>query len=298
MNSKTIIMGILNRARSVAGMLGAIATVLRNSEFNLPINNIRVAENAECVIMGNGPSLDEVLSTHLDFFTGKTIICVNEFAFSEYFEKVRPEYYVFLDPAYWARTVAQNFKEDFRKLTDQLIKVTWPMKIFIPTLARDWNMFIDLSKVNENIEIFYFNRTAISPIDPCIYVLYKKNLAMPPAQNVLVGCIFLALNMRFKKIYLLGADHSWHENLFVDDNNNLFLKNNHFYDKTVMQLVPIYKTPDGSERFKVHELFAALSLKFKGYIILEDYSKYLGAKVYNATNKSYIDAFERFTIKN
>lgn len=46
----------------------------------------------------------------------------------------------------------------------------------------------------------------------------------------------------------------------------------------------------------MHELFAPLSRKFEGYIILEDYSKYLAAKVYNATSKSYIDAFERYKI--
>jgi hypothetical protein len=53
-----------------------------------------------------------------------------------------------------------------------------------------------------------------------------------------------------------------------------------------------------TEVFKMHEFLKNLSGMFAGYIELENYAKYLGAKVYNASGKSYIDAFERYEISS
>ena len=125
-------------------------------------------------------------------------------------------------------------------------------------------------------------------------MLYKKYLGMPVIQNVLVGCVYLALNIGFKKIYLLGADHSWHEHIVVDDNNVLCIQDSYNSFAAGPKLSPMLH-PDGKS-FKVDELFLALSKMFKAHVILEGYSKTLGAKIYNVSSKSYIDAYERIKI--
>ena len=56
--------------------------------------------------------------------------------------------------------------------------------------------------------------------------------------------------------------------------------------------MPNKKDPNGAV-FKMHEFLDALSITFRGYFILKDYADYLGAKIYNCSKKSYIDAFER-----
>lgn len=277
--------------------LGSIYTVFRNSEFDLPINKIQAEETEECIVMGNAPSLNEVLINYPNFFVGKKKICVNQFARSEHFEKIKPEYYLFMDPAFWEKTASQNVK----KMVDTLCgilneKVKWRMKILMPTQAKAWNMFTPLVQINSNIEICYFNITRVSSLEPLKYIFYKNNLAMPHSQNVLVAGIFLALNLGYKRNYILGADHSWHENIYVDDDNNLYCKEPHCYENKKSEYVSFYKDSAETDKFKLHELFAALSRKFEGYILLEDYSKQLGSKVYNASNKSYIDAFERYKI--
>lgn len=274
----------------------SIYSVLKKSKFNLPIKKIRVQENEECIVIGNGPSLNKIIN-NIDFFKGKKKICVNEFAHSEHFEKIQPDYYLLMDPGYWGKSPSVNLDILNQKLRNVIRdKVVWPLKIFIPVEGKNCNIFSELEKQNNNIEVYYFNQTSVSCIKALNYYLYKNYLAMPLAQNVLVACIYMALNIGYKNIYLLGADHSWHENIYVDDSNILYWKDVHFYDKSTPKLTPIFKDIEETKRFKMHEILSALSLMFEGYILLDDYSKYLGAKIYNASEKSYIDAFERYRI--
>lgn len=290
---------ILKYITSILSSFFSICIVLKNSKYNLPITELRAMENDECIIIGNGPSFNSAIENNSKFFIGKRIICVNQFAYSEQFERIKPEYYLLLDPCYWESTSSKTIKELNCSLCEELkSKVTWRMIILMPVQAQEWNMFISATQQNKNIEICYFNKTPVTCFKSLRYFLYKQYLAMPHAQNVLVACIYVALNMRFKKIYLLGADHSWHENLYVDVNNILYWTNIHFYDHADPLLVPIYKDTAETDRFTMHELFAALSRMFEGYVSLEEYARYMGAKVYNATEKSYIDAYERYDIKS
>jgi hypothetical protein len=53
---------------------------------------------------------------------------------------------------------------------------------------------------------------------------------------------------------------------------------------------------DGKE-YRIHDVFRKLYLAFKGYFVLNDYAKEKNVKILNASKRSYIDAFERITIK-
>jgi len=122
--------------------------------------------------------------------------------------------------------------------------------------------------------------------------VYRTGLFMPPAQNVLIASVFLAINMGYKEIYLVGAEHSWTEDFCVKDDNIVYLVHRHFSGESVQ--VPMYKAaPKNHETCRVHEFFQALARTFKSYWLLREYAAFRGAVVYNSTPGSYVDAFER-----
>ena len=63
-----------------------------------------------------------------------------------------------------------------------------------------------------------------------------------------------------------------------------------FYDKDG-------KTTKVTSKNKIYVLLESMSIAFRSYLEVEDYSKGINKKIYNITEGSYIDAFERMKIK-
>jgi hypothetical protein len=117
--------------------------------------------------------------------------------------------------------------------------------------------------------------------------LYNKNKISVPAQTVLNTAVYLAVFWRYKNIVLIGADTSWHEELQVDQETNiLYFDDEHFYE--TKQSIPS----------KIHEQFFCLARVFENYCLLREYADYNSVSVFNASEKSWIDAFERKKLKN
>ena len=91
------------------------------------------------------------------------------------------------------------------------------MNLFIPKSAATSPALKDVCDSNKNIQVHYFNYTVFKGFENIAFKFYRKNLATPQSQNVLVASLFLAINCGFKKVYLTGADHTWHQNLHVDE---------------------------------------------------------------------------------
>lgn len=258
-------------------------------------HNIHLCD--ESVIIGNGPSLKQTLTDHLSFFENKNVFCLNFFVESDAFLTIKPKFYVLADPAFWAKNPSPKLSAQLNKISEQLkVKVTWKMFVFLPSTAREWNFLQNLPNENNNIILIYYN---INPSAESLYKrhqLYKENKAMIQAQTVLIAAIFISLNLGIKTNYVVGGDLSMHELLFVNKNNILHLYDKHFYDKEELEAVPYWRNAEETTIFKMDEIFLAFSLMFKGFCELEEYSKFLGAKIYNASFKSYIDAFERYDL--
>lgn len=255
-------------------------------------------DKCEIYILGNGPSLNESLTSSGVNFTLKECICVNDFAGSDFFEVIKPCYYLLLDPAYWSADALPKLITERNRIY-MLInsKTNWCLNLLLPLSAKyalNWN---NIFRSNSNIKISFFNYIPLCGFKSIIYKLYKNNLGMPPAANVLVVATFIAINIGYKKIYLLGADHSWQQEIVVNDENIVCLRDKHFYDKEEVKLNPWYKGTDVGGTWKMHEILKALAIMFEGYQYLEDYSKYRNVKIYNASTKTYIDAFERCNLK-
>ena len=207
-----------------------------------------VSPDEECVILGNGPSLRDTLSCQasLHFIKSRRKFCVNSFVNYPEFEVLKPEFMLLVDSFYWAKDLTGSLLAEFENTQKKLQSITWSFTIFMPIKAKKWNPLMDISSQNKNIQIIYINtKTSSRRIR---FLEYKANKAMPPIQNVLVAGVYLAINIGFSKTFIFGADHSWHENIFLID-NMLHLKDTHFYDKEDPVGIPWYKDPEKRLKF-------------------------------------------------
>ena len=111
----------------------------------------------------------------------------------------------------------------------------------------------------------------------------------PPSETVLNTCICIGIYNRYKKIFIMGADTSWHEQYYLDQTtNDLYLEDRHFYgeEKILYKKHKINTTNMGEE-------FGGISRAFYYYQFLQEYAKYNHVNIYNASDFSWIDVFER-----
>ncbi len=251
------------------------------------------ATTESCVVLGNGPSLKQSLEKHADFFKQHPLVCVNSFSVTEEYTMLKPLYYVILDYSFW--------KSDDKHILSTLEaikqKTTWEMYLFVPQMSASSKRFEKFCAENKNIKLCYFNYTVFKGFDSIANYFYRKNLAMPQSQNVLVASLFLSINVGYKKIYLFGADHTWHQTLLVNEQNELCLKQVHFYEQEEkINLVPFYKGAHLKETFRMDEIFVTWAKVFWGYLMLNNYANKQNAKILNASEISFIDAFERIKL--
>lgn len=256
-------------------------------------SSVGLSRNNECLIFGNGPSLKDVIDEVPRIRQGRDLFCVNYLALSELYSRLKPSHYVLVDPFLWIDDIPAPDHETREKLFARFAESTnWPMVLLVPReIKRGCNWARRAFFANNNILPYYFNRVPIDGYQWFRHFCYRHNIGMPPPHNVLIAAIFQAINIGYKKIYLFGSDHSWHEQIIVGPDNILYTKQEHFYDSKIV-LVPIDKTEKG-QFFKIHEAFHGWSSVFWCYHLLEHYSTSVGVKIYNSSSKSYIDAFER-----
>jgi hypothetical protein len=249
-----------------------------------------IAKHNTCIVLGNGPSLKTSLEKHPVFFSQHPLLCVNSFAVTKEYKSLQPEYYVMLDPSWW-----KGENELLLKTIAAIERDTsWPIVLLLPQQAKGAAKLIALQQSNKNISIVFFNYTVYKGLQGIGNWLFKKNLAMPQSQNVLVASLFLPINMGFKTIYLFGADHTWHETLYVNDDNVLCVKHIHYYEnEKEIKHVPFYKGVHLKETFTMSEIMYTFAKVFAGYERLRKYADARNCTIYNASEVSFIDAFER-----
>lgn len=243
------------------------------------------------VILGNGPSLKEDLG-QLEAIVNETAVelwAVNNFCFSEEFTLLRPSLYVLADPNYWAAEVNDEVDTIRRKFVDELRnRLDWPMTLLLPLAAKDSKVLGLLT--NPLLDVKFYNSTPVGGSLRVSYWLMRHQLAMPAAFNVLISAVSLALCASYKKIFILGADHSWHEQLTVTNSGEALVAQHHFYQEKV-EARPIFRPAQSN--FTVGDMFLRWGEVFKRYELLQAYARSKGVCVINASSKSYIDAFQR-----
>ena len=246
------------------------------------------------VVIGNGPSLKDTLEKNMDKLKSYDCMVVNHFCETDYYKELKPKYYLLADPAFFGKidTYAEWLQEKIRKFIDVFVKSTnWDVDLIVPSCAAN-SEFINLCEGNKYVHVFYYNYFDTRSYNESErFALWDKNLLSVPSQTCLNTCLWLGIFLRYKEVYLVGADTSWMELLHVDqETNEVYAIDSHFYGA---RKKVVYKDLDDKTPSKLYEQLDSISNVFKLYWELKSYADYAGVKVYNASEYSLIDAFER-----
>lgn len=282
-------------ANSVVGTIALVGTCLRViNGFHFrgaPLE--RRCDKA--LILGNGPSLrDDLAAIERLAATGTVDLwCVNQFADSEAYLGLKPANYVMADPAYWEDDILERIKEQRERLLQRLLELTqWDMVFHVPYSARGSSFATRLVQ-NKHIRLRFFNLTTVNcPINALQYWLYRHELAMPLAQNVLIPSLYLAILSGYEKVGIVGADHSWHRDILVRD-TVVMLRDPHFYDDDT-EVRPFYK--NATETWTMAEIFRIWAKVFTQYELLSDFAHSMRVSVVNSSSVSYIDSFKSLAL--
>lgn len=283
----------------------SIIKILIKSKFNLSSYS---STGKSLIIIGNGPSANDFLMNFKPVYDSE-FMCVNMFAATPEFQKVKPKYYLMSDHAFldFSKDVFEDATKlprlkkqpDFLQIQVQintvwstLFSAKWEIVLFIPQLYK--NTYIVKLAQSKNIKIHFFNYTVVKGFKWFENLIYSSKLGSPQSQNVINSCIFQAINAGFKEIYLIGVDNNFHLNMIIDENNVLQHIDNHFYkiDKPTIPQLHANGTP-----VRMHEFFLSLHKAFYAHHRLQEYALYKGVNIFNATKGSFIDAYPRKEIK-
>jgi len=254
----------------------------------------RIGPNKTWWILGNGPSLRAVLPQIPSQPQGHAFCVVNYFAFTEDYARLRPSAYVLSAPelTYMDESdVPEEILSDKRKLYLNLSEKTqWPLSLFVPypTLKKSW--FKKLLHSNPNIRGIEYNSTPLEgPRGFCNFAI-EWGWGMPRPHNVLIPSVAIGLRSKAKRVYMMGAEHSWIKTLEVNDDNVVLLDHQHFYDPGKQVATMDHST---FRPRRLHEVLQKFLYSFQSYWVLADFSDKKKIQVINLTPDSYIDAFKK-----
>lgn len=251
-------------------------------------------KNQEVIILGNGPSLGSLINDNafLERIKLMDVVGVNAFCDYSCFEQIQPKYYVMAAPDYWETNVKDVYIQIRTSIYTNLAKkVNWEMFLIIPWDARKQDFWQKIIGQNKNIKIIYFNIIPIEGSKGFKFFCFNKKFGTPRLHNVIGPSIMNMIWLNYKRIYLVGVEHSWLPQISVDENNIALVGQPHFYDKDAK---PEKMNGVGGVGYrKLHEIIHKFYLTFKGYFEVQEYAANKNVEIINLTPDSFIDAFPR-----
>lgn len=238
-------------------------------------------------IMGNGPSLRTNLDNNLELLERSDTLAVNFAANTPEFRIVRPKYYVLADPHFFRNISDKNVAA----LSESLKAVDWRMTLFVPAKSR---RSVARMIGNPMVSVEGFNFLAAEGWKWLEQFMFRLRLGMPRPRNVLIPSIMIGIWLGYKKIYILGADHSWLKTLDVDSDNRVVSVQPHFYKEDSHEVERINRT---YLDLKLHQVLESMTIAFASYHKINAYASRCGITIINATPGSFIDAFPRGSIE-
>lgn len=235
----------------------------------------------ECVVLGNGPSLNTVLKEG-GIERGVDKYVVNMFATSEFFKDLRPNFYCLIDPDFFRNRDNERINKMWSDLMSSLHSVDWEMTLLLPPYVKKKNVLREID--NANIRICNVNLSPVEGFKWFRHFVYRHFLGMPRAQTVLNMAIMSAINRGYETVYLYGGDHSWTRDLVVDDDNVVCYGDRHVY-KPALEYIKL--------DYDIATLLTYYAKMFHSHVLINDYAKSIGCTIINCTKGSFIDAYKR-----
>ncbi len=271
----------MSQASKFTDSLVSIAKILLQSR-HVDIDRVAEAGLRRLVIMGNGPSLRQVVDHDMPVLMSSDCMAVNFAANTPEFFEVKPRYYTIADPHFYNATDDTNVS----RMLSALKRVDWPMTLFVPGEAGRMERMIG----GGSVRVVRYNAVGVEGWWWLSRFAFNRKLGMPRPRNVLIPSIMLGVWLGYHEIYLVGADHSWTMNLSVDDNNRVITNLPHYYADNSHELERIKAVYAG---VPLHSLFLSYHVAFKAYHEIAGWARSKGIHIYNATSGSFIDAFDR-----
>lgn len=213
-----------------------------------------------CFVIGNGPSLQNIDIKKIEKYPCFT---VNLFFKSDI--DFKTTYHAFVDHVYGTDDYYKYVMEVYQKIPTARI------------IVRD-SIHDRIKQDGLDEERFYYIRP--NYVHDGKKIDYDMTKCMTGSANVVPVTIACALSMGFKKIYLLGCDF----------NSYAVAKNEHFYDAKGYEEKAIRGNIVGD--------LIRSALVHKQHYALDSVSQQKGCKIYNLTEGSLIDAYERDTLEH
>ena len=247
------------------------------------------------IVIGNGPSLNTSFDKYEKVLCVTDCLMVNESAMSPLYVAIKPSIYMLIDPKFYMDKGYESYRKTLESLAKALVeKTTWKMTLVMPHSSAH-SYIVEQLKQNTNISELFFHNGLVKPKDMSMFDAWDKNLVCPPAQTVLNAAVWLSIYWGYKETYLIGADTSWHAQLQMDqETNELYTEDTHFFDNGAVY-GKLYDTKKNRRPIKtrLHEELLAEATALKSYWDLREYADWKRVKIYNASECSWIDAFER-----
>lgn len=246
------------------------------------------------IIIGNGPSLNKSMELYGDVIKQSECLMVNHSASTDLFEYLRPSFYLLVDPAWIYPESSTHKKAIINTLNAIVTKVSWQMSIVMPRNAIG-GYAEKLFKTNSNIKVLFYDNHYLRPKNMSQYEAWDKNIICPPAQTVLNTAVWLSIYWGYQETYLIGADTSFIQDIYVGQKDNvLYTVDTHFYKNKDVYDCDFEPEKHGRKFGMDMEKFLDSVYKmFQSYKELRQYADWKMVKVYNASEYSLIDCFER-----
>ena len=248
---------------------------------------VPMADSKSAYLLGNGPSLRDVLDSNV-LKEVKNIFVVNFFSNDKSFFELKPENYVFIDSAIYRNEEDPFLSERRKYMINSFSQIDWEMNFYYPYHQRHSFFMKELKKINNNkFHLISFNTTPIDGPRWFRNIIYLLGLGLPMCYNVMNATVGLALNFRYRTIYLYGIEHSWLNQLYLNDKGQICSYNSHFYEGS--------KEPKDTvlEPGSYEEGLRSFAECLKSYRYLEDFAKTIDCKIINKTKNSFVDVFEK-----
>lgn len=246
------------------------------------------------VVIANGPSLNKTVELYKQELQDTECVMVNFSALTPLYEELKPTIYVMADAGFIHHR-EDSVNEAVKNLINKIVQdTTWPMTIVLPSQLQTWEA-IEKFKSNSNIKVLldYSNYQCLP--EPQLFDAMDCNQVCPPTYTVTSYALYLAVYFGYKEIYLVGADTSIIKDIYVDQvTNDLFTIDTHFYQNQEVCPEPLDPQKHGRRyHCTMENLMHEVYMDLWEYNMLQRYADWKGVKIYNASEYSLIDCFER-----
>lgn len=290
--------------KSILDILSLIKYVIRmglREGFSNPFKSLPDAKGKQMYILANGPSLKDFLKIYDDNqadFSDKDFFVVNDFVKDSHFKIIKPRYCAMSDPLFFIETI---YSERGHKAMESIAnEVEWSMILVVPRKYIH-SPFLNPIKKNQNIKIIAFHSVTYAGPERIRNWFYSKGLGNGEFGTVVLNAIYTSIQCGYNEIYLYGIDHTFFDNVTVNQKNELCYRDSHFYERDSM-LRPMLNHYNGinfpTKPFKMSEFLYEKANLFKGHEIMNKYANHVNCKVYNCTPNSLVDEYERKIVKN